>query len=318
MRIVVLDSHTADQGELKWDALASLGEVVVHPRTSPGELLSRASGAQALLTNKVAVDASALAALPELRYVGVVATGTNVVDVAACGTRGVAVTNVPGYSTRSVAQLVFAYVLHFTHGVAAHDARVKRGDWASSADFMFAAQPLTELAGRTLTVVGLGAIGKAVRSIALAFGMEVIAAAVPGSSTEGRTSLAEALPRSDYVTLHCPLTPATQKLVSAEFLGRMKPGAILINTGRGPLLDETAVLTALVTGRLGGLALDVLEREPPPQGHPLLAPDAPFSRRVVVTPHIGWATGAARRRLVDAAIANLAAFARGERLNRVD
>jgi len=318
MRTVVLDSFPADHGELSWDGLAPFGEVSVYPRTRAGELLARAQGARALLTNKVVIDAAAVEALPELRYVGVVATGTNVVDVAACRARGIAVTNVPGYSTHSVAQLVFALVLHLTHGVAAHDARVKRGDWASSVDFMFTAQPLTELAGRTFTVVGMGAIGKAVRDVALAFGMNVLAAVVPGSSVEGRVPLAVALPRSDYVSLHCPLTAATHKLVSAEFLGRMKPGAVLINTGRGALIDETAVLTALVTGRLGGLALDVLDGEPPPAGHPLLSGSAPFARKVVVTPHIGWATTAARERLVAAAVENYAAFQRGERLNRVD
>jgi glycerate dehydrogenase len=318
MRIVVLDSFPADQGELSWDGLAPFGEVAVYPRTAPVDLLTRAKGAEVLLTNKVVIDAAAIDAMPELRYVGVVATGTNVVDLAACRGRGVAVTNVPGYSTPSVAQLVFALLLHFTNGVAAHDARVKRGDWASSVDFMFTAQPLAELAGRTLTVVGMGAIGRAVRDVAVAFGMNVLAGAVPGSSVEGRVPLADALPRSDYVSLHCPLTPATHHLVSAEFLGRLKPGAILVNTGRGPLLDEAAVLTALVTGRLGGLALDVLDREPPPAGHPLLSGNEPYSRRVVVTPHIGWATTAARQRLVAAAIENYAQFSRGERTNRVD
>jgi glycerate dehydrogenase len=318
MRIVVLDGFPADQGELTWDGLAPFGEIVVYPRTRATDLLTRAEGARALLTNKVVLDAAAIEALPELRYVGVVATGTNVVDVAACRARGVAVTNVPGYSTHSVAQLVFALLLHFTHGVAAHDARVKRGDWASSVDFMFTAQPLTELAGRTLTVMGMGAIGRAVRDVALAFGMNVLAGAVPGSSVVGRVPLVEALPRSDYVSLHCPLTPATQQLVSAEFLGRLKPGAVLVNTGRGALLDEAAVLTALVTGRLGGLALDVLAGEPPPAGHPLLSGSAPYARKVVVTPHIGWATTAARARLVATAVENYAAFTRGERTNRVD
>lgn len=319
MRLVVLDSFPADQGELRWDGLSPFGELIVYPRTSAAELVARANGAQALFTNKVVIDAAALESLPDVRYVGVVATGVNVVDLPACRARGVAVTNVPGYSTRSVAQLVFAYLLHFSHGVAAHDARVKRGDWASSADFMFTAQPLTELAGRTLAIVGMGAIGRAVRDVAAAFGMNVLAAAVPGSPTmEGRVALKDALPRSDYVTLHCPLTPETRGLVSAEFLGRMKPGAILVNTGRGPLLDEAAVFTALVTGRLGGLALDVLDREPPPLRHPLLAADAPFADRVVVTPHIGWATAAARERLIAAVVENFAAFARGERRNRVD
>jgi glycerate dehydrogenase len=321
MRIVVLDAFAADQGQLSWEALGELGHVEVYPRTKPEELLQRAEGAAALLTNKVVIDAPLIEALPDLRYVGVVATGTNVVDLDACRAREIAVTNVPGYSTHSVAQLVFAFVLHFTHGVALHDARVKRGDWATSQDFMFTAQPLTELAGRTITIVGMGAIGRAVRDIAHAFGMNVMAASVPGSSTPGRAPLEDALPKSDVVSLHCPLTPQTKHLVGSAFLNLMKPGAILVNTGRGPLVDTAALRAALEAGRIGGVALDVLDEEPPAADHPLLpraGDEAPWSSRLVVTPHIGWATTAARERLVAAVVENLAAFARGERRNRVD
>jgi glycerate dehydrogenase len=318
MRIVVLDGFPADQGELSWDGLRAFGDLEVYDRTRPDELLARAAGADVLLTNKVVLDRATLAQLPALRYVGVVATGTNVVDVAACRERGIAVTNVPGYSTHSVAQLVFAFILHFTHGVAAHDARVKRGDWARGPDFMFCAQPLTELAGRTLTVIGMGAIGRTVSDIAHAFGMTVIAAAVPGSASPGRMPLAEALPQSDYVSLHCPLTADTTHLVNALFLSQIRHDAVLVNTGRGPLVDEKALVDALRDGKLFGVALDVMDREPPPAAHPLLDPTAPWAHRVLVTPHIGWATRAARERLVSIAVDNVAAYVRDGRHHRVD
>ncbi|HVU06050.1 MAG TPA: D-2-hydroxyacid dehydrogenase [Polyangiaceae bacterium] len=318
MHVVVLDSFAADQGELSWDALRALGTVTVHPRTPREAVVERARGADAILTNKVTLDRATLARLPALRYVGVVATGTNVVDVAACRERGVAVTNVPGYSTHSVAQLVFAAVLHFTHDVSGHDAAVKAGRWAASPDFVFCLQPLTELAEKTLVIVGTGAIGRAVSEIARAFGMRVLSAQVPGGSEEGRVPLLEALRDADVVSLHCPLTPRTENLVNAGFLAAMKPGAILVNTGRGGLVDDGALVAALGEGRLGGVALDVLRSEPPPADHPLLDRAAPFAKRVLVTPHIGWATVEARKRLVREVIENVAAFSRGERRNRVD
>jgi glycerate dehydrogenase len=318
MKIVVLDSFAADQGEPVWGGLSALGEVIVHPRTAPRDVLARAAGAGALFTNKVLLDASTIAQLEALRYVGIVATGTNAVDLGACRARGIAVTNVPGYSTYSVAQLVFALLLHLTHDVAGHDRRVRDGGWAASPDFVFCLQPLVELAGKTLVIVGMGAIGRAVADIAEAFGMHVVPAAVPGSSSSGRTPLADALPAADFVTLHCPLTPATHHLVGDDFLRSMKRTAVLVNTGRGALVDEGALARALTAGTIGGAALDVVEREPPAPGHPLLDPAAPFARRIVVTPHIGWATVEARARLVATVVENLAAFTRGERSNRVE
>jgi glycerate dehydrogenase len=317
MNIVVVDSFTADQGALSWDALSALGRVTVYPRTAPAELAERAAGADAILTNKVVLDAAALARLPAVRYVGIVATGANVVDLDACRSRGIVVTNVPGYGTHSVAQHVFALLLHHVSDVAGHSARVKAGDWARAPDFMFTARPMTELAGKTLTVVGLGAIGKAVVRIADAFGMRTLAAAVPGSPSGGRVPLDDALAQSDVVSLHCPLTPATRNLVNDAFVAKMKRGAVLVNTGRGALVDERAVIRALETGALGGALLDVLEREPPEAVNPLLDPRAPWADRVVVTPHLAWATVEARQRLIDAAIENLAAFVRGETRNRV-
>jgi glycerate dehydrogenase len=319
MRIVVLDSFTTDQGADCWQGLRALGTVELHARTPAAEVVAHARGADVVLTNKAVVDAEAITALASsgLRYIGVMATGTNVVDLPAARQHGVVVTNVPGYSTESVAQLVMALVLHFASDVAGHSARVKAGDWAACPDFCFFTRPLSELAGKTLVIVGMGAIGGALARIAGAFGMRVIPAAVPGSTTPGRMPLGEALPQADVVSLHCPLTPATQGLVDADFLARLKHGALLINTGRGPLLDEAAVVQALVSGRLGGLGIDVLGKEPPAPGHPLLDPTPAWASRVVVTPHIAWGTVEARARLVAEVVANLAAFNAGRPRNRV-
>ncbi len=319
MRIAVLDSFTADQGEDRWQALRALGEVQVFPRTAQAEVLAHARGCEAVLTNKVVIDAQAIATLAGsgLRYIGVMATGTNVIDLPAAKAHGVAVSNVPGYSTASVAQLVMALVLHLTTDVAGHSRQSKSGVWAAGTDFCFFTQPLRELAGKTMVIIGMGAIGSALGRIAEAFGMRVIAAAVPGSATPGRMPLEEALPQADVISLHCPLTPATNALVNGTFLQRMKPGALLINTGRGPLLDEAAVIAALASGHLGGLGIDVLSREPPAAGHPLLDPSAAWSSRVVVTPHIAWGTVEARSRLIGEVAANLAAFSKGEDRNRV-
>jgi len=327
-RIVLLDSFTTDQGQPAgfWEGLAALGTLAVYPRTSNAlsERLERCAGALAVVTNKVPVDADLLRALPDLRYVGVNATGTNVVDLEAARRQGVAVTNVPGYATESVASTVFALILAFTHDVAGHDADVRRGRWSRSPDFCFFRQPLLELDGKTIAVVGAGHIGGAVARIAAAFGMNVIRAAVPGSpssaapASASRTPLEQALPRADVVTLHCPLTPATRGLVGRGFLAAMKSDAILINTGRGPLCDEPALIEALAAGRLRGVGLDVLTVEPPPINHPLLSASAAWARRVLITPHMAWGTLEARHRLAATVTENLKAFLAGERLNRVD
>jgi glycerate dehydrogenase len=317
MRIVLLDSFPADQGDTAWPELRSLGELAVHPRTPPHLVLERCAGADAVLTNKVVISADLMSALPHLRYIGVTATGTNVVDLEAARARSIAVTNVPAYSTESVAELVFAMILHFAFDVAGHDAAVKSGGWAKSPDFCFFLHPLRELAGKTMVVVGLGAIGRSVARIATAFGMKVIAAEVPGSPSPGRMELAAALPLADVVTLHCPLTTATRTLVNAGFLAKLKPSAILINASRGPVVDEAALLDALRSGHLAGVGLDVLATEPPPPNHPLLDSAAPWAGRLIVTPHLAWGTVEARRRLASCVAANLAAFIAGERLNRV-
>ena len=319
MRIVLLDSFAADQGEpAPWDDLAALGDLAAYPHTLDAEVIARCAGAQAVLTNKVPIGAPVMEAVPSLRYIGVVATGTNMVDLTAARARGIAVTNVPGYATDSAAQLVFALILHFTHDVAGHSADVKAGRWAASPDFCFFRQPLTELAGKTLVVVGSGHIGGAVARIGEAFGMRVLRAAVPGSPSGGaRAPLLEAAAAADVVSLHCPLTAATEKLVNAAFLATMKPDAILINTGRGGLVDDAALLAALRAGRLRGVGLDVLRVEPPPADHPLTDARAPFTSRVVVTPHIAWGTVEARRRIRAEVAKNLQAFLAGATRNRV-
>ena len=323
MKIVILDSFPADQGDptYTWEGLRALGDLTVYPRSHEDQIIERARGATAVLTNKVEIRRELLEMLPEIRYVVVLATGTNIVDLEAARARGVAVTNVPGYATDAVAQLVFALILRLTHDVAAHDRAVKEGRWAASPDFSLFVQPLVELAGKTMAVVGTGTIGGAVLRIAEAFGMHVLSAAVPGSPPRpgvSRVRLSDALGEADVVSLHCPLTPLTRGLVDATFLRAMKPKAILINTGRGPLINEVDLRAALVAGRLGGVGLDVLGAEPPAPDHPLLDPAAPFASRIIVTPHIGWGTIEARRRLEQAVTRNLAAFIAGERVHRVD
>lgn len=316
MNIVVLDGHTANPGDLDWSPLAALGDLTVHDRT-PAELtVARAAGAQVVLTNKVVLGAQELAALPELRYIGVLATGYNVVDVAAARERGVVVTNVPAYSTPSVAQHVFALLLELTRGAGRHAALVRQGRWSASADFAFWATPQVELAGLTMGVVGFGAIGQAVARIALAFDMRVLVhtrTPVPAKWPQVRfTDLGELFARADVVSLHCPLTDQTRGLVDAARLATMKPSAYLINTGRGPLVDEAALAAALRAGTIAGAGLDVLVQEPPPADNPLLA--AP---NCIITPHLAWATRAARQRLLDVAIDNVRAFMEGKPQNQV-
>jgi len=317
MKIVVLDGHTLNPGDLSWDELRALGECEIHPRTPPELVTARAAGAEAVLTNKVVLEAATLAALPGLRYIGVLATGCNVVDTAAARARGVTVTNVPGYSTKSVAQLTFALLLELTHRVGHHADTVRAGRWSASADFCYWDFPLRELDGLTFGVVGFGAIGREVAAMAAAFGMRVLAHSrrrpeplPPGVEW---APLDDLFARSDVVSLHCPLTPETRHLVNAERLARMKPGAFLLNTGRGPLVDEAALAAALNTGQLAGAGLDVLSAEPPPPGHPLLT-----ARNCLITPHLAWASGAARARLMREVVANLRAFLAGAPRNVVN
>jgi len=318
-RLVVLDSFAADQGTLGWERLAALGELTVYPRTTPEERLERAVGATALFTNKVPIDARVMGALTGLRYIGIQATGTDCVDLREAKRRGVAVTHVADYSTASVAQFVFASLLHFFHDVAAHAASVREGAWARSPDFCFFRQPLHELAGKRIAIVGLGAIGSAVARIAKGFGMDPVAVQLPWrpepSTSDAiciRLPLAEALAQADVVSLHCPLSEESAGLVDDAFLACCKRGAILINSARGALVDEAALLRALEEGRIGAAALDVLAEEPAREGHPLVE-----HPRVLVTPHMAWGTEEARRRLISEVSANYEAFLRGEVRNRV-
>lgn len=318
MRIVVLDGYPIDQGHLEWGILKTLGDVTLYPRTRAEELHARAAGAEAVLTNKVVLSADVIVTLPDLRYVGILATGTNVVDFEACRARGIAVTNVPGYAAPSVAQFVMAMLLHHLERVPRYVDAVKANAWAAQPDYALFLHRRVELAGKTMAIFGSGSIGSKVGDLARAFGMNVLAAEVPGSRATGRVPMEDALARADVVSLHCPLTDKTRKFVGSSFFAAMKPGAVLINTARGGLIDEAALLRALSGDRLGGALLDVVTEEPPPRDHPLFDPRAPWAEKLVVTPHMSWGTVEARSRLIDVVGNNLAAFLRGERQNRVD
>jgi len=317
MRIIVLDGHTLNPGDLSWDAFASLGELTVHERTPEAEIIPRAAGAGILLTNKTPLSAATIGQLPALRYIGVLATGYNVVDTDAAAARGIPVTNVPEYGTASVVQLVFAHLLNLCNHVAEHGSSVRAGAWSRSRDFCFWEHPLIELSGRTLGIVGAGRIGLAVARVAEAFGMRVLVSGRPGGNkgSDGfaRTDLETLFRESDVVSLHCPLTDETRGLVNRERLGRMKPGAFLINTGRGPLVVEADLAAALNEGVVAGAGLDVLSTEPPPADNPLLS-----ARNCCVTPHIAWATLDARRRLMQTASENLRGFLDGNRIHVVN
>lgn len=312
MRIVVLDGYTLNPGDLDWAPLRGLGAVEIHDRTGAADIVGRAQGAEVVLTNKVPLRAETIAALPALRYIGVLATGTNVVDLAAAKARGIVVTNVPAYGTRSVAQHVFALILELTNHVGRHGAAVRAGRWVQGPDWCFWDAPLVELEGLTLGVVGYGRIGRAVAEIGRAFGMRVIAHSRGDTPGAGKVGLDELFQRSDVVSLHCALVPETQGLVNAARLALMKPTALLINTGRGPLVVESELAEALRAGRIAGAAADVLAVEPPGADNPLL--DAP---NCLLTPHIAWATRAARARLLATVVENIRAFVAGRPLNRV-
>lgn len=314
MKIVILDGYTANPGDLSWKELETLGELVVYERTSADETVARAVDADVVLTNKVLITKEVMAQLPRLKYVGVLATGYNVVDIEAAHHRGIIVTNVPAYSTESVAQMVFAHLLTVTNRVEHYAVQNRAERWTNSADFSYSDTLLTELAGKSFGIVGLGNIGKHVAQIAQAFGMNVIALTSKTTLPEGikKASLIELLAQSDVLSLHCPLTPDTHHLINADTLKLMKPTSILINTGRGPLVDDQAVADALKAKRLYAFCADVLTEEPPKADNPLLGlPNA------YTTPHIAWATVEARARLIQVAIDNVKAFASGQPQNIV-
>lgn len=322
-KIVVLDGYTLNPGDISWAPIDGLGELVVHERSNREETVERAKDATIALTNKTVLDADTLAQLPDLKYVGVLATGVNVVDLDAARARGITVTNVPAYSTASVAQHVFALLLELTNQVAAHDREVHDGRWAAGPDFSFTVGPLMELDGKTLGIIGLGAIGRRVAAIGHAMGMKIATVERPGKPRVELPGiditwlpLDDLFAASDALTLHCPLTDDTKHMVNADRLALMKPTAFLINTGRGPLVDEAVLAQALNYGTIAGAGLDVLSVEPPTGEHannPLLT--AP---RCVLTPHNAWATREARQRLTQIAGDNLAAFLSGSPVNVVN
>ena len=316
MRIVILDGYTANPGDLSWEGLKEWGEVTVYDRTKPSETVARAAEAEVVLTNKVIIGREEMAQLPHLQYIGVLATGYNVVDLEAAHERGIIVTNVPAYSTESVAQMVFAHLLAVTNHTERYASENRQGRWSSSPDFCYYNESIVELSGKTFGVVGLGNIGRRVAQIALAFGMKVKALTSKPAETlpEGiqKAELKELFQTSDVISLHCPLTPDTHHLISAETVGWMNPEAILINTGRGPLVDDHALAEALKVGRIKAYCADVMTEEPPKADHPLLqVPNA------YITPHIAWATLEARQRLIQIAIDNVRSFLSGHPKNVV-
>ena len=310
MNIVLLDGYTLNPGDLSWEGLRKLGPCTIHDRTSPEEIYDRAREAEILLTNKTPLDGAILGRLDRLRYIGVLATGYNIVDVTAAAARGIIVTNVPTYGTMSVAQVVFAHMFNLTHRMAHHTDAVRIGRWSEAKDFTFQDFPLLEVSGMTLGIVGPGRIGSAVAHAALAFGMRVIAAGrTPGWAAPPGVrpvSIDELFRESDIVSLHCPLTDSTKGMVNRERLASMKKTAFLINTSRGGLIDEEALAAALNSGIIAGAGLDVLSGEPPPKEHPLLR-----AKNCYITPHFAWASTAARARLLEEVTENLRAFLSG-------
>ncbi|TVL02260.1 glycerate dehydrogenase [Shewanella algae] len=315
LKIVVLDGFCLNPGDLDWSPLKALGELSIYDRTPAELVLQRAQGADVLLTNKTVLGAQQLAALPGLKYVGILATGTNVVDLQAAGDLGITVTNVPGYGPDAVAQMVFAHLLYHTQQVAQHHQAVVAGAWSQCADFCFTLSPLMSLSGKVMGIVGYGDIGSRVANIARAMGMRVLL----HTRTE-RHDLAEGISwapleqlyrEADVISLHCPLTAATEKMINQDSLQLLKPGVILINTARGGLVDETALATALNQGKLRA-GVDVLSSEPPMPDNPLLK-----AKGVSISPHNAWATREARQKLLDIAVDNLRAFIGGDSVNQV-
>ncbi|MFM7206378.1 MAG: D-2-hydroxyacid dehydrogenase [Planctomycetaceae bacterium] len=313
MKLVILDGLTANPGDLSWEPLERLGTLTVFDRTPPEDVAGRAAGADVVLTNKALVGREQIMGLPALKCIAVLATGTNIVDGGAARERGIPVCNVPDYSTPNVVQATWALLLELTNRVGHHDRTVHEGRWAASPDFCYWDGELVELAGHTLGIVGHGRIGRGVAAVGHAMGMRVIHHRRQSRDAAGHVDLDTLFRESDVVSLHCPLTPDTHHLVDARRLALMKPSAFLVNTARGPLVDEAALAAALNDGRIAGAALDVLAVEPPPPSNPLLR-----ARNCVITPHVAWATRDARRRLIEVTAANVAAFAAGRPQNVVN
>nr|WP_320125373.1 D-2-hydroxyacid dehydrogenase [uncultured Shewanella sp.] len=316
MKIVVLDGETLNPGDLSWQSLTELGEFTCFSRTAGADVVVRAQGAEIILTNKTPLNAETLAQLPALKYIGVLATGTNVVDIAAAKAQGIVVTNVPAYAPDAVAQMVFAHILHHTQAVAAHHQAVVDGQWVSCQDFCFTLMPLQSLKGKTLGLIGYGDIGQQVGTLALAFGMKVLVntRSVIKDLPQGATWVTRetVLSESDIISLHCPLTPETEQFINQQTLALMKPNALLINTARGGLIDEAALAAALSQNRLFA-GVDVLSTEPPSADNPLL-----HAPNISISPHNAWATKQARQNLLNIATANLTAYLAGDKVNWVN
>lgn len=314
MKIVVTDGYALNPGDLSWEGLEQFGDVTVYDRTPPELVVERLRDADAMITNKVPVSAELLEQLPNLKYIGVTATGYNIIDTEVCRERGVVVANVPAYSTAAVAQMTWAHIFNLLNQVALHADSVRSGEWSNCKDFCYWKTPQPALENMTLGLIGFGNIGQGVAAAAKGFGVRVLVSTrtlrdVPDVEFVSREEL---LSQSDIVSLHCPQTPETEKLINAESIGLMKPGAFIINTSRGGLIDETALADALNSGRLAGAGLDVLSTEPPAEDNPLIS-----AKNCFITPHIAWAGTAARQSLMNQTVANLRAFLDGEPVNRV-
>lgn len=316
MKIAVMDGHGVNPGDMSWKPFEEIGQITVYPRTAPEEVVAHVGDADIVLTNKTVFNADVISQLPNVKYIGVLATGYNVVDTEAAHRRGIVVTNIPAYSTDSVAQMTFAHILNITNCVGYYAAKNSDGEWSRCPDFCYWDTPLTDLSGKTIGIVGLGHIGSKVARLAQDFGMDVFAytsknaADLPAGIN--KTTLDGLLGISDIITLHCPLTPSTRELINKESIKKMRRGAILINTGRGPLVNEADVAEALQEGRLGAYGADVMCSEPPAADNPLFAQPNAY-----ITPHIAWATVEARERLMAIAVNNLKAFVSGNPVNVV-
>ncbi|MBR6739657.1 MAG: D-2-hydroxyacid dehydrogenase [Clostridia bacterium] len=318
MKIVVLDGYALNPGDNPWGAVSSLGEFICYDRTSPEDTLSRSLGADILLTNKTVLSRDILSKLPDLKYIGVLATGYNIVDVKAAAELGIPVCNVPAYSTDSVSQLVMAHILEHCHQIRRHSDEVLAGAWCACPDYSFWSSPLVELAGKTLGIVGFGAIGRKTALLGSAFGMKILACSPrhidpPSYPDFVWAGLEELFEKADFISLHCPLTPDNTGMINAANISLMKPTAFLINTARGGLINETDLAGALNSGKIAGAALDVLSTEPPSPDNPLLK-----AKNVTISPHIAWATLEARRRLMAVAAENIVAFLNGKTQNLVN
>ena len=317
MKIVVLDGYTENPGDLSWEGMERLGELTVYDRTSPDKIVERIGDAQAVITNKTPISKETLDACPDIKYIGVLATGYNVVDVAAARERNIPVCNIPTYGTAAVAQMVFALLLEVCHHVAAHSDAVKAGEWTNNADWCFWKFPLIELAGKTMGIIGFGRIGQATGEIAKAFGMRVLAydrfPTESGEEIAEYVSLEELLAESDVISLHCPLFHSTEGMINKDSLAKMKDGVILINTSRGGLIVEADLAEALKSKKVYAACCDVVSTEPIQADNPLLT-----CENAILTPHIAWAPKESRQRLMDIAVENLAGFLAGKSVNVVN